>query len=86
LYTRAVKKLDRRLDSLDFLIEQTEIRKKYKAIYEQYNNIQPSFADKIFKRDPREEFYLKHSDEILDYQNADNYLKEYLNNKVEALK
>jgi hypothetical protein len=79
-----VKKIDRRLDSLDFLIKQTEIRKKYKDIYNQYNNIQPSITDKIFKRDPREEFYLKHSDEILDYQNADEYLKEHLNGKVKT--
>ena len=79
-----IKKTDRRLDSLEFSIEQAEIRKKYKPIYDEYNKIQPSLKDKLLKRDPQEEFYNKHFKAISDYEEADRYLKEYLNGKVKT--
>ena len=79
-----IKKVDRRLDSLEFSIEQAEIRKKYKPIYDEYNKIQPSLKDKLLKRDPQEEYYNKHFKAISDYEEADRYLKEYLNGKVKT--
>jgi len=79
-----LKPLERRLKTLDEHIEQGGNYKKYKGIYERYNSIQPSMADKIFKRDPKEDFYNTHRAEITLFESADKYLKEHLNGKVET--
>jgi len=77
-----LKPVERRLKVLGEHIKQGENFKKYKPIYEQYQSIEPGFADKLFKREPKTEFYEKHRAEITLFEVADRYLKEHLNGKV----
>jgi hypothetical protein len=77
-----LKPIERRIKTLDEHIKQSENYKKHRAVYEKYNAIQPTFADKLLKRDPKEDFHLIHSVEITLFEAADRYLKEHLNGKV----
>jgi hypothetical protein len=77
-----LKPVERRLKVLTEHIKQGENFKKYKSIYEQYQSIEPGFADRLFKREPKTEFYEKHRAEITLFEVADRYLKEHLNGKV----
>jgi hypothetical protein len=79
-----LKPIERRLKTLDEHIIQGENYRKYKSIYEKYNSIQPNFTDKIFKRDPKAEFYNQNSAEIILFEAADRYLKAHLNSKVKT--
>jgi len=77
-----LKPVERRLKTLTEHIKQGENFKKYKPIFEQYQSIEPGLADKLFKREPKAEFYEKHRAEITLFEIADRYLKEHLNGKV----
>ncbi|MDR2559123.1 MAG: MobA/MobL family protein [Oscillospiraceae bacterium] len=79
-----LKPVERRLKVLAEHIKQGENFKKYKSIYEQYQTIEPGLADKLFKREPKAEFYEKHRAEITLYEVADRYLIEHLNGKVKS--
>jgi hypothetical protein len=77
-----LKPVERRLKVLMEHIKQGENFKKHKSVYEQYQLIEPGFADKLFKREPKKDFYETHRAEITLYEVADHYLKEHLNGKV----
>ena len=79
-----IKPIERRIKDLDEHIKQGENYKKYKGIYERYNSIEPSLTDKIFKRDPKADFYREHDTQIILFESADKYLKEHLNGKVKT--
>jgi hypothetical protein len=79
-----IKPIERRIKDLDEHIRQGENYKKYKGIYERYNSIEPSLTDKIFKRDPKADFYREHDTQIILFESADKYLKEHLNGKVKT--
>jgi hypothetical protein len=77
-----LKPVERRLKTLDEHIKQGENFKKYKPIYERYQSIESGLADKLFKRNPKAEFYESNRAEITLFESADRYLKEHLNGKV----
>jgi chromosome segregation ATPase len=77
-----LKPVERRLKVLAKHIKQSENFNKYKSVYEQYQSIEPGLADKLFKREPKTDFYEKHRAEITLFEVADRYLKEHLNGKV----
>jgi hypothetical protein len=77
-----LKPIERRLKTLDEHIKQGENFKKYKTIYEQYQSIESGLADKVFKRNPKSEFYENNRAEITLFESADRYLNEHLNGKV----
>ena len=79
-----LKPVERRLKTLDEHIEQGGNYKKYKSVYEKYNSIQPSITDKLFKRDPKTDFYEENRAGIILFETADRYLKEHLNGKTKT--
>jgi hypothetical protein len=79
-----LKPVERRLKVLTEHIKQGENFKNYKSVYEQYQSIEPGLVDKLFKREPKTEFYEKHRAKITLFEVADRYLKEHLNGKVKS--
>ena len=67
-----IKKIERRLDTLNEHLTQVDNYQKYRAVYNQYNKLAPK---------KRDNFYNKHSDEIELYTTAKNYLDGVMNGK-----
>jgi hypothetical protein len=74
----SLKTKESRMKELKEVIEQAENYKKYKPIYEAYNSIQPGFADKLLKRDPKADFYNTNYADIALFRAAEKHLKKQL--------
>ena len=74
----ALKSTESRLKEVTADIEQGRNYKQYKGVFEQYNSIQPSLADKLLKRDPKADFYEMNRAEISLFQAAERHLKKHL--------
>jgi hypothetical protein len=67
-----LKKVDRRLETLDTHLTQCDNLNRHKAVYKKYKELDPK------KRDA---FYQKHSDEIQCYETAKQYLDAVMNGR-----
>ena len=68
-----IKKVDRRLETLEQHMSQVEIRRQYKAVYEKYHKLTGKKSDS---------FYDEHFEEIQSYKAANQYIKAVLNGRT----
>ena len=67
--TKAIKDTEKRIDDKVQLIDQAEKYLKHKDIYKAYTKL---------KKSKQEDFYNEHTGEIILFESAKKYLKEYL--------